>query len=64
MLPEFGQTITYTPFPKTSFAGPETLADPGPNIPAEPVFRLPVVPFLILFLGQSSQAGCTKRNGL
>lgn len=64
IFPEFSCCITDKLFPQARLVGLETLADPGPDIPTEPIFGPLVMPFLVLLNSESSQAGSAKRNGL
>lgn len=57
IFPEFSCCITDTLFPEAGLAGPETLADPGPDVIAESVFGPLVMPFFILLFAQGSVAG-------
>lgn len=64
IFPELSCCITDTLFPQAGLAGPETLADSGPDIIAKPVLGPLVVPFFVLANGEKSQTGPAKRDRL
>lgn len=62
VFPELGYCIADKLFPQAGLAGPETLADPGPDVIAEFVLGPLVVPFFVLANGEKSQTGRAKSD--